>query len=307
MADVMISFHAIMPMFLMVMLGCLIKKKGLLPWDMLGYLNKINYYYIFPALTFQSAYAGDFSKISSAGVIVFCIIGVLAEFILGTLTAGFIDRDISKQTVLIQCCFRTNMLLIGLPLAKNFFDDVTVVVIVYAIIVPIYNFLCTVVCAKEKKNIRKLLLEIFKNPIVVSTIFGIVLNLSRIRLPLTLEDTIHTLSIMGSNLALIILGGYFNLESVRKRIWLLMKISALRLVILPVVFIIIGAFLGFRGAEMMTVLTVFGCPLPTIMFTLTKETGGDAAFAGEAIIFTTLISFFTLLVLISFLRRMSLL
>lgn len=307
MASAVISFNAIMPMFLMVMLGSVIKKQGLLPQNTLECLNKMNYYYIFPALTFQSAYTGDFSRMISVDVVIFCIAGVLLEYGIGVCAARFIDRDPSRRTVLVQSCFRTNMLLIGLPLAKNFFDDVSIVVIACAVIVPIYNLLSTVVCVQERKNIKKLVSGILKNPIVASTLLGIVLNLAEIKLPVFLAGTVSVLSVMGSNLALIILGGYFDFQNVRLRMKLLSKLSILRLVALPGIFLLLGTALGFRGIGIMTVLTVFGCPLPTIMFTLTKEMGGDAGLAGEAIVFTTLVSFFTLLIWISLLRSACLL
>ena len=294
MENLIISFNAIMPMFLIMGLGCFIRNRGFMTEDALNRLNRTNFYFFLSAMCFQSAYTGDLSGIGSGSVILFCVIGILIEFFASDRWVGLSDQDPSHHAILMQSCFRSNTMLIGLPLAKALFDDVAIVVIVYAVTIPMYNFFGALAFEKDRGGKLSFTSLVLKNPLVISTLAGLLLNVLRVRLPVFLTSAVNTLSAMAGGLALIILGAIFRFSGAKKHAKSLAAGCLLRLVVLPLLFVTAGVLLGYRGAEVIAVLTIFGCPVPPAMFTMAKEMGGDAEFASEVVVFTTLFSMVTL-------------
>ena len=207
MENLIISFNAIMPMFLIMGLGCFIRNRGFMTEDALNRLNRTNFYFFLSAMCFQSAYTGDLSGIGSGSVILFCVIGILIEFFASDRWVGLIDQDPSHHAILMQSCFRSNTMLIGLPLAKALFDDVAIVVIVYAVTIPMYNFFGALAFEKDRGGKLSFTSLVLKNPLVISTLAGLLLNVLRVRLPVFLTSAVNTLSAMAGGLALAAFAG----------------------------------------------------------------------------------------------------
>lgn len=304
MNNLTISFNAIMPMFLVMGLGYFLREKRFLTPELLTKLNRVNFNFFLSVLCFQSAYSGDLSGISSGSVILFCVVGVLLEYFVGYYLSRRIDPKPDRHAILMQCFFRTNTMLIGLPLAKALFSDITLIVIVYAVTVPLYNFLAAMAFEKDRGGKLSFTGLILKNPLVISTLLGILFNILRIPLPTFVNSAIGSVSSMASGLSLIILGSNFTFTGISRDRKTLLIACAVRLILLPAVFFIPARLLGYHGAEMYAVLSSFGGPVPPSMFTMAKEMGGDAEFASEVVVFSTLFSLFTLFIWVFVLKSL---
>jgi len=71
-------------------------------------------------------------------------------------------------------------------------------------------------------------------------------------------------------------------------------IVAGRLIVVPGIFLSLGAALGFRGVELITLLAVFASSTAVSSFTMAQQLGGDAPLAGDIVVATSALASFSL-------------
>ena len=67
-----------------------------------------------------------------------------------------------------------------------------------------------------------------------------------------------------------------------------------RLVLVPGIFLTIGALLGFRGVEFAGLIGVFASSTAVASFTMAQQMGGDAGLAGDIVVVTSALCPFTI-------------
>jgi len=289
-------------MFLLMMVGYAIAKLGMVSREAFGQLNKAAYYFLFSAITFRSVYNGDLSKFTSPAVVIFCVVGILLEYFVGDKLAYRIDNTGKRHAVISQVFFRTNTLLLGIPLASALYEDYTVMVIVFAIVIPLFSAMSVMAFEKDRHGGKVNLKIALKNPILISTLAGLAFNILHIPIPTFVNSALGTMSTMGSGLAMVIVGSNFNLSGLKSHRGLVFAMCALRLVLLPGIFVTAALLLGFRDIEILSVLVVFGSAMATASYVMARELGGDADFAGEMVVFSHLFGFLTLFIWIFVLK-----
>lgn len=199
--------NAIFPIILMIILGYLLKKIGMLTKNFLDVGNKFTFRVLIPALLFYNVYGiGSLREINFT----FVLYGVAAVFVIFFLaiavTCAF-TKDNAKRGVLIQSMFRSNYAIIGLPLASSLFGEkgAAAAGIMSAFCVPLFNVLSVValtvfhgdgaqkddghvpeipvkeggsggkspVHGKTGIDLKKILAGIIKNPLIVATCLGL--------------------------------------------------------------------------------------------------------------------------------------
>jgi len=271
-----------------------------------GQLNRAVFYFFLTALTFNSVYTGDLSNISSPAPAIFCAAGAFIAYFLGTLLGRLIDKEGSKRSVITVSCFRTNTMIMGIPMAKMLFDDISPMVVVFAVVVPIYNAMTVPAFESGKIKGKKLLFAMVTNPIFISTLAGLAFNLLRIPLPKFVLSAVGTMATIGSGMAMVTLGASLSFAGFRESRMQIAVVCLMRLVLLPGAALALAAALGFRGVEIFAVLIAFGSAAATMTYTMAREMGGDADFAGEVVLFTHLFGFVTLFLWIFLLKTLNL-
>ena len=67
-----------------------------------------------------------------------------------------------------------------------------------------------------------------------------------------------------------------------------------RLVVMPAIFLSLGALLGFRGVEFAALIGIFASSDAVAAFTMTQQMGGDAGLAGDIVVVTSTLCPFTI-------------
>ena len=102
------------------------------------------------------------------------------------------EKDPEKQGVKIQGMYRSNLAIIGLPLAKALVPgaDMGPVAMLAAVIVPLFNVLAVItltVFRGEKLRPARLLRMILTNPLIIGSAVGLLFLAMDWRLPAALE------------------------------------------------------------------------------------------------------------------------
>ena len=72
----------------------------------------------------------------------------------------------------------------------------------------------------------------------------------------------------------------------------------MKLILFPAAFLGAAILMGFRGAELVVLLSLFGSPIAVSSFTMAQQMGGDDQLAGQLVIFSSVLSIGTMFLLI---------
>jgi len=203
----------------------------------------------------------------------------------------------------IQATYRSNTILLGMPIMVNIFgaENTTPMALIATFIVPSYTVISVIVLSMfssenegRKIDLKDLIEKIFKNPMTISAIIGIAVNLIGIRLPTLIEKPISDLSLIASPLAMMALGARFNLRSLKRNRTAVALASAFKLLIMPAIVTGGAVIAGYRGPELGALLISTGCPQAVAAVAMADAMGCDGELAGEIMVTTSLLSCFTL-------------
>ena len=114
---------AVMSCIIMLFIGFLVRKLKILQDSFLPQLNKIVFNVFFPFLMFNNIYGSDFSSVFSPKLLAFAVIGVFTIYFLSIGFTLLVEKSNYSRGAMIQAIYRSNFVLMGLPIAANIFPD----------------------------------------------------------------------------------------------------------------------------------------------------------------------------------------
>ena len=304
-----IAFHAIVPLFLIIAVGYTVKRLGWIGPEEVRRLNKVTFYTFMPVMLFYNIYTSDFSqavRLPYALFVVGAALGMVAVSFAVTLLA---EKMPERRGVMIQAAFRSNFVLLGLPIAAELLPDsnLGVTALMVAIVVPIYNMMSVVVLEYfrgGKPRAGEVLLAVVKNPLILGSVAGLLVQALHITLPEVLVSFAGKMNSAATPLILLLLGASFETREVARYKKELLVCVGLRLVVFPGAILTLAAALGLRDIEFVTVLAMTAAPTAVNSFNMAQQLGGDSQLAGSAVVVSTAASFFTLFVWITLFKQL---
>lgn len=299
MENLMISANAVLPMCLVMALGYGTRRLGWLRREEISTINKIAFRIFLPCLLYYNIYCSDLSGSFDPLLMTYAVGGVLLTFGLALGYTLLTEKLPERRGVLIQGMFRSNYVIMGIPVATALLgaDQLGTVSILIAVIVPLFNMLAVVVLEVfrgQKPKPLHILSQIAKNPLVISSVLGILTLVAGIRLPHILEQTIQSVSAIASPLQLFLLGAFFQFSGLKTYRRELVTVSIAKLIVSPGLFLGLGALLGFRGVAFVSLIGIFASPTAVNSFTMAQQMGGDAELAGDIVVTTSAASILTM-------------
>ena len=299
MENLMISANAVLPMCLVMALGYGTRRLGWLRREEISTINKIAFRIFLPCLLYYNIYCSDLSGSFDPLLMAYAVGGVLLTFGLALGYTLLTEKLPERRGVLIQGMFRSNYVIMGIPVATALLgaDQLGTVSILIAVIVPLFNMLAVVVLEVfrgQKPKPLHILGQIAKNPLVIGSVLGILTLVAGVRLPHILEQTIQSVSAIASPLQLFLLGAFFQFSGLKTYRRELVTVSIAKLIVSPGLFLGLGALLGFRGVAFVSLIGIFASPTAVNSFTMAQQMGGDAELAGDIVVTTSAASILTM-------------
>ena len=299
------AFKVVLPIMVYVTIGYILRLLKFFDEKSLKTVNNLVFKVFLPCLLFYNIYTTQIDKILDFDLIVYAVCFVSILFLLLMIFVPVFVKDNSKRGVIIQGIFRSNFVLFGMPVTISLMGEGNggLTSIAIAFIVPLYNVLaviCLETFRKNKINIFTVLKGIVKNPLIISSVLGILFLSFEIKLPVVLSDIVRDLSRVATPLALVGLGASFTFRSVKNNLGYLSAIVLMKLIVLPVTAISISAYVfGFRGAAIVTLISVFASPTAVSSFTMAQSMGGDSDLAAQTVVFTSVFSIITVFAVVA--------
>ena len=274
-----VCLNAVAPIFLMMALGFLARRLGAIKREDVPKLNKLVFRWFMPVMLFYNIYTSELSRAVQPRLLAFTALCVLCAY---ALCLGYVlltEKDKNKRGVKIQGLYRSNFVIIGIPLAAQLVEgaDLGPVVVLISVVVPMFNVLAVVTLEVFNGNRPKpgrLLLDI--------------------RLPEAVVSTARQIGNVTNPLLLFLLGAFFEFGGLRRYIKDLVEVCLGRLVVIPGVFLTIAWLTGIRGVEFAGMIAIFGSATAIASFTMVQQMGGDAELAGDIVVATSALCCFTM-------------
>ena len=298
-SNFIICIKAVIPMFLMLALGYGGRLMKLTDDSLSAKMNSLCFKMLFPFLMFHNIYASRIDEVLSLRLIVFAVAAVMAVYGAATLFTLRIEKSARSRGAMIQAIYRSNFVIMGLPVATNIYGhgNVGVTTVLVAIIVPIFNVLAVVtleIYRSSKVRPGKILLNIAKNPLIGGAFLGIAFSILGIRLPGIIESTVSDISACATPVALMILGSSFKFSGAAKVRRNLTIAGAAKLIAVPGLVLPAAALMGFRDIAFVSLVGIFAAPCAISSFTMAQEMDSDYELAGASVVFTTAFSCVTM-------------
>lgn len=340
--DVLIfAVNSVFPIVLLAVVGYVLKVKGLFTKEFLRVGNKTVFNVLLPVLLFMNiAEVDDFSELRPDSII-YVLITIALLVIIGYVFS-LTTKDNRQKGVLLQCTFRSNFALIGVPLAQLMAGDegVRYAAMLSAITIPVFNILGVVVLSvfvnkdsenksgknESLKKIAKIIADIVKNPLIIGVLAGIIfvaLKPAYKTLPGSITDFIGDFSFVNTALsylakastpvALLVLGGQFEFSQISELKKQITLGCVARLVFAPLVGIGIAAILQFadiihfNNAIYAAFVSLFGTPVAVASAIMAEEMNNDGDLARQLVVWTTLFSAISIFLIAALLRAAALL
>ena len=323
MDSLIFAFNSVSPIIITVAVGYFLKKIGLMSGDFAKSANKLIFRVFLPSMLFLNIYGLESVSSVSFGYAFYALAALIVLFGIGIpLVVLFTDKK-KCRGALLQGIFRSNYALIGIPLASSLFpgEGAAVATLLSAFVVPGFNILAVIGLSifnnnGEKPNLKKVLIGIAKNPLILSISAGLVALVIRalfvkcgidfrIAGVPAIYKTLSYLSNIATPLSLLVLGAQFEFSAIPALKREIVFGVVLRSVIVPVLGIGI-AYLAFGhsfgGAQFAALVAVFCTPVAVSSVPMAQEMGADVELAGQLVVFTTISSAFTVF-MASFLLR----
>ena len=295
-----VAVSAVVPMFCLMAIGAFVKFRRWLTDEELNHMNRMVFRVFFCCMLFYSIYTTELATSFRPKLMIFGACGVLIIFALLMIFVPRFEPDNRRRGVLVQAIFRSNFVIMGVPIVANIFGDANIAVstMMIAIIVPMYNILA-VLALETFRNGKFLLLpiikDIFKNPMILGGIAGATLLILGVEVPKPVLKPIGQISAATTPVALIILGASFRLGATHEHRRQLLGAVFGRLILVPAVMLSTAAFVfGFRGIEFVTLIAIFAAPCAVVSFAMAQQMGGDSELAANCVVFTSGLSCFTI-------------
>ena len=316
MDNIIVSFNVIAPVFFLMVLGYfLVNYTSLADGKLTKQAHAIVFKIFLPCMLFYNVYQSDIgSEIHSRiRLCIWAAGGLLILFVLLCLIVPRIVTQENQQGVVIQGIFRSNYVIFGVAVVQNMYGpkSTTTAAILSAILVPMYNFLAVVVLSifgeKRENDWKKIILDIIKNPLIISSVLGIIFSLLGIRLPTAVDTTVQDLAKLSTPIAFMILGGDLDFSKVKGNLKTAFVVLTIKLVILPLIMIPMIVTMGYRDADLLSGLLAYQTPVAVSSYIMAQQAGADGQLAGQLVVFSSVLSIFTLFVTIFILRTVGLL
>jgi len=296
----LVAIGAVVPLFVLIGVGVIVKRMHLLTKLETEHVNRMVFKIFFFCMMFYNIYTTNLETSFRPYMLLFAGVTVLLEFVLAVVVVCFVEKDNRRRGAMIQALFRSNVVLMGIPLVGNIFgdDQLAIPSMIIAVTVPLYNVLAVFdleTFRGGKFNLGHILLNVLKNPMIMGAILAVILRVIGIEhLPQAILKPIGQVAAATTPVALIILGASIKGGSYHQHLRQLIGCVTGRLIIMPGIIIPVAIALGFRGIELVTLTAVFSTPCAVAGFAMAQQMGSDADLAGNCVVYSSAFSGFTI-------------
>ncbi|MEO9122064.1 MAG: AEC family transporter [Burkholderiaceae bacterium] len=286
-------FTLVLPDFLLIALGWVLLHKLKFSRDFFQNAERLVYFVLFPALLFHSITQTPISIASASTLLQATVAAMGFGVALAWLAVPVLKPDPVDHASTAQCAFRFNTY-IGLSIALSLggTKGQTIMAIIVGFAVPISNM--AAVHALARQNGGKALKEMAKNPFIIATVLGLLVNLLGVPVPKPIDVVLGRLGTSAIAIGLLCVGATLSLRGGLAAGRLMSWMIVARLIVNPIGAIFIGWMLELPPLERQILLLFCALPPSSTAHVLAARMGGNGPLTATIMSVSTLLSALTI-------------
>lgn len=313
-------------MLVLIVLGHMVRRSGAFSEAFFPEINRLIFKCFLPIMLYNGIYNIESLPSVNWNAVVVCVAGIFMMFSVGFLMQRFLISDPRQKGVIWQCMFRSNFALIGLPLAQSLGGDRALAfgAVISAFVQLSFNVLAVTALSLtspdgKKQKLSNIIGQMIRNPMIIASMAGLATLGLRMLIPQTetgelvfsirknlpfLYTALGNGAKVASPLAMLALGAQFSLPKEQTDATPLAIGIVGRLIVSPILGLALVwcavkiGFCSFGTSEYPAAIALFGTPVGVSSAVLVQTAGGDVKLANQLVVFTCILSMFTLVILI---------
>lgn len=278
----------LLPDFLLIAIGFAICRYTALDRPVWDAAERLVYYLLFPVLLFNAIVrnpmpAGALASLGLTGVGLSAL-GIALAFALGRWPG--VDRYAHASGA--QTAFRFNSY-VALALAERLGGaaGLAAVALLVSLCVPVVNV--AAVWPLARAGGQGYLRELGRNPLILSTVAGLLANAIGLRLPDAVALTMQRIGLAALPIGLMAVGAGLRFGALRKAPGLAAGLLSIRHLVLPAAAVLIVPWTGLPLVEQSVLVAFAALPTASSAYVLAARLGGHAEFVAGLVTVSTLI------------------
>ena len=303
-------FLLISPVFLLIILGNLLRRIGVPDVSFWDVNDKLCYWVLIPALLFhfisQVSLSSEMLYIYSVIILTGFVVTFSSSIILGKL----LGYSPEVWTSILQGSMRQNAF-IALAIAGSFFgaEGLKIASLFMFIYVPTINVIVITTMVMSLKNtnqkdskkaLSNVFFEISKNPFILAMIAGLIVSLFPKEKISVLIDTTELLGSAALPIMLLTIGAKIKVRDLTLKVLPIIISNTLKLIILPVFAYFVASYFNLSQTEVVVAVIFASVPTAAMSYSLALQFNADHQLMRAILTTQVALSFLTIPLLLAF-------
>jgi malonate transporter and related proteins len=302
------AFSALLPVFLAILAGCLLRYT-LLPDEAhwVG-LERLTYYVLTPALIIEALATADLGRIPALGVGAALFIATIIMSALLIVGQPMLMQRLRINgpsfTSVFQGATRWNSM-VAIAVAGSLYGDIGIALIAVAMVamIPILNIVNVWILARNATAMPLALKDLAKaiagNPMIWSCAAGGALCVLQLPIPQPVHGFADMLGRAAIALGLLTAGSGLEIHELYRPRPAALVTTALKLALMPAFAIAFGLAFRLSGASLAVVAAAAAVPTASNAYVLARQMGGDAPLVAQILTLQTIVAVVTMPLILS--------
>lgn len=314
MENLIFSLNATIPIFLVMVIGYILKNMKFLDEPFVKTLNSFNFKITLPVLLFRDIAGSDFLEVWDGKYVLFCFLVTLFCIAFTWIITSKVYHKKDQVGEFVQASYRSSAAVLGIAFIQNIYGTSGMAPLMIIGTVPLYNIAAVLILSftgPESEGLRPAALKksvkgILTNPIIIGIAAGMIASLFQIHFPAIISKTVNSIAVLATPLALMGLGAGFEGKKALAEIKPTLVCSFVKLMLWPALFLPAAALLGFRDEKMVALLVMLGSPTTVSCYIMAKSMKHPGILTSSVVVATTFLSSVTLTFWLYLLKFLSL-
>ena len=292
---------ALIPVLALILVGFVIQRTNFLPPTFWPSAEKLTYFLLMPATLIHSLAGKQIGALPWLKILLTVEGAVLASALLITLW-WLANRSMGGAafTSLFQGGVRFNTFVV-LALAENLFgkEGLFLAAMGAGFMIILINVLCVsafslAVNNGKKVDVKRLLFDLLRNPLIIGCVIGVGLNALGLKLPHAIDGILSLGGKAAFPVGLMAVGAAYQAKNLMLHWHPLVVTSTVQFLCKPIIAWGLATYLGLSGVALSVVVLLFSVPTAPSAYILSRQMGGDHDSMAAIITVQTGLSFITL-------------
>jgi malonate transporter len=287
-----VALVSLLPTFVLIVMGWLAKRLRLVADAFWEPAEKLTYFLFFPALLLESTATASLGSLPLLSMAAALIGSIVLTGLLVLLLKPALGLDGPAFTSVFQGAIRPNTYVAAAVILPLFGPPgVAVLSVALALLIPTVNVMSVLALVRyvaATASWRLAILQILRNPLILSIAAGALLNLSGIGLPKLAAPLVHVLGQVALPIGLLAVGAGLDLAATRAKSHAVWSATAVKLLAVPALTALACRLAAIDGLTFQVCVLYGAIPCSASSYILARQMGGDARLMAGIITATTL-------------------